>query len=157
VSLAEISSDDELKADPLWNRVAELRLLEKRDLLKRVVSSIGRYDDIDHRHVDNVLIEFGNINRLRRTIVHGWIRWSAAEKRPLLTDSRGQSIPAWPQDVMDLTLRVVRWHQDYYEALEGLMTGTLQAYNAFADKLLERPKLPPELRALFQRLKTDFE
>ena len=157
VSLAEISSDDELTSDPVWSRVAELRLLEKRDLLKRVVGAIGRYYDIDHRRLDNVLNEFGNINRLRRTIVHGWIRWSPAEEGPMLMESRGQSVPAWPQDLTNLSLQVLRWHQDYYEALRGLVTATQQAYNAFADRLLERPKLTPELRTLFQRLKTEFK
>ena len=46
--------------------------------------------------------------------MHGWIRWSEAEQRPVLVDSHGQSVPAWPNDVLDINMKVLGWYRNYY-------------------------------------------
>jgi len=154
LELAIISSEKAEQAT-LPRTVPQLRILEKRDLLKRVVSEIGRYYCVDDSRLRRILDELSNINRLRRTIVHGWIRWSAADKKPILVDSHGQSIPAWPADVIDLNRKVLHWLERYYAEQHALTRQILAAYDALADRLLRHSKAPPALQALFRRLKTN--
>lgn len=136
--------------------IVQLRILEKRDLLKRVVADVCCFYDVDHTALGKILDELSNINRLRRAIVHGWIRWSVADERPILVDSHGRSVPAWPADVANLNLKVLDWLQRYYAELRALMQDVLNAYDTLADKLLKHSKAFPEVQALFRKLKTDF-
>ena len=156
VELAQIGSNKELQEVAVSTGIAQLRMLEKRDFLKRVVAEIGRFYDVDHSRVCKVLDELGNLNRLRRTVVHGWIRWSVADQMPILVDSHGQSVPAWPTDLAGLNLKVLNWISRYCTEQRILGRDVLRAYNALADKLLRKPRVPPELQVLIRKLKTDF-
>jgi hypothetical protein len=153
VELAQIGNDKELQQAATATRLAQLRTLEKRDFLKRVVAEIGRFYRVDHSRVCRNLDEFGNINRLRRSVVHGWIRWSELDKKPVLVDSHDQSVPAWPRDVADLNLKVLQWLQSYHSGLGALMLDVQRAYEAFAGTLLQRANLPPAVKVFLERLK----
>jgi hypothetical protein len=155
LELAKVSSE-KAEQNTAPKTVAQLRILEKRDLLKRAVGEIGRYYSVDHSRLDRILDELSNINRIRRTVVHGWIRWSAADERPILVDSRGQSVPAWPANVADLNLKVLDWLKRYYTEQHALMRQVLDTYDALADRLLRHPKATPAIQALVRKLKTNF-
>jgi len=129
LTLGQISEDKELREAAVPATVARLRMLEKRDFLKRVVAEIGRYYDVDHSRVREILDEFGNINRHRKFVVHGWIRWSFADKKPMFVGSHGHSEPAWPDDVLDLNLKILNWLQRYsagQAALHARCSGRLR-------------------------------
>jgi hypothetical protein len=118
--LASLSEDKELKREAWAPILPQLRLLEKRDFLKRVYADVARYHTVDQRRLDGILDELGNINRLRRTIVHGWIRWSEGEQQPVLVDGRGQSVRAWPEDVLNINMKVLAWFPDSIWATRSL-------------------------------------
>jgi len=145
--------DNEPRMSPA-SQLEQLRILEKRDCLKRVVADIGHFYDVDCTEVRRLLDELGNLNRLRRSVVHGWIRWSKDEEKPIFIDSHGNSLPAWHQDIAELNIRVLNWQTAYYEAQATLGSQVLRAYNGFADRLLQRPNLPLEIVNLVRRLKT---
>ena len=130
-------------------------MLEKRDFLKRIIAEIGRFYHIDHSRACKVLDELGDINRLRRSIVHGWVRWSMSEKKPVLVDSHGHSVPAWPTDVADLNLKVLNWLERYCAEQLSLVRDVLRAYNSSADRLLRRPNVPLAIQGLLRKVKTD--
>jgi hypothetical protein len=148
-----VFSSDKAQESSASTSVEQLRIMEKRDLLKRVAAEIGRFYGVDHSRLTKVLDELGNINRLRRTIVHGWIRWSVSDEGPVLVDSHGQSVPAWPADVLDLNLKLLDWIRKYYAEQLALMEGVLSAYDAKAEKLLQHSKAPPHIQALLRNLK----
>ena len=75
---AQIGNDKTLQEASVSPKLLQSRILEKREFLKRVTTEIGRFYDVDCKGVYAVLDELGNINKLRRSIVHGWIRWSVA-------------------------------------------------------------------------------
>jgi len=133
--------------------VQQLRMLEKRDFLKQVCADISHFYSVDHNRVVKILDELGSINRLRRAVVHGWIRWSAADEKPVFVDSHGQSISAWPNDLAGLNLKVLSWIREYYSEQAALLRAVLHAYETFADRLLGYPKLSPEIQALLGQLK----
>ncbi len=89
VDLLQIMSDNEM-SETAVKKITQLRILEKRDFLKKVYGDLSRFYDIDHGRIGKILDELGNINRLRRAVVHGWIRWSTARENPVLIDSRRQ-------------------------------------------------------------------
>lgn len=151
--LASLSEAEELKEEAAAPALLHLRVLEKRDFLKRVYADIARYYGVDHRRLDSILDELGNVNRLRRTIVHGWIRWSEVEQRPVLVDSRGQSVPAWPQDVLDINMKVLAWYQIYYEEQRAVMGAVMDAYKGLAERLAAHPNLPPAVQELITHIK----
>ncbi len=121
------------------------------------MADTGRFYDVDTGRVSKMLDEFGRLNRLRRTVGHGWIRWHASNNRPILMDSQGDSVSAWPEDLADLNLKVLNWVQEYYAAQAALGRAVLHAYNSFADRLLQHPKVPPQLQALLHELKRKAE
>jgi hypothetical protein len=155
--LARLSEDESLKEEAAAPELLRLRVLEKRDFLKRVHADIARYHGVDHRRLDGILDELGNINRLRRTIVHGWIRWSGAEQRPVLVDSRGQSVPAWPNDVLDINMKVLAWYRDYYEEQRAIMGAVMDTYKQLAERLASYPKPPPAVQELIAHIKARVE
>ncbi|MGP0075200.1 MAG: hypothetical protein ACLPWF_25085 [Bryobacteraceae bacterium] len=73
--LRQLISDERIKEEEA-TRVGKLRILEKRDLVRVECSRISRYYGVDDNQVGKILDEFGNINRLRRTVMHGWIRFA---------------------------------------------------------------------------------
>jgi len=153
LELVRLTSDQKLRELAVRTKIEGLRIQDKRDFLKRVAAEIGRFYDVDHSRFSRVLDEFGSINRLRRSVVHGWIRWSMTDEKPILVDSHGDSVPAWPTDVLDLNLKVLNWQKRCRAEQLGLMRNVLRAYEAFADRFLRQPGTPPELRALFTKLK----
>ena len=80
--LADLTHDEELKAVAMSQKIEQLRMLEKRDFLKRVIAELGRFYDIDHSRVSRLLNEFGEINRLRRTECTGGYGGTMQTKRP---------------------------------------------------------------------------
>jgi hypothetical protein len=156
LELAQISRESESQ-QVSDSALRQLRILEKRDFLKRVIAEIGGFYEVDCRRVHQILDKLGNINSLRRSVVHGWIRWSPADKKPVLIDSHGRALPAWPHDVLGLNIQVLNWRETYSKSQEALMREILRAYNRFADRLLQRPGLPPALIPLMARLKTELE
>ena len=88
VELGEISSNDDPPPRSGRPEVMQLRLLDKRNLLKTVVVEMSRFYDVDSTRVPQLLDQLGGLNRFRRIIVHGFIRWSASERRPVFVDSR---------------------------------------------------------------------
>ena len=151
--LLQFSSDKELKEGAVSTTIAQLRMSEKRDFLKRIVADMSRFYTVDHGRVSKVLDEFGDINQLRRTVVHGRIRWSVVDGKPIFIDSRGHVVPAWPDDLADLNLQVLNWLQRYNSELSALMRAVLRAYDNFADRLLRHPKLPSKYQPLLRGLK----
>jgi hypothetical protein len=155
--LAALSEDEKLKEEAASPALVQMRVLEKRDFLKRVYVDIARYYAVDHCRVDRILNELGNINKLRRTVVHGWIRWSEADKKPVMVDSRGQTIPAWPKDVLDLNMKVLAWYEAYYEEQLVVMASVMAAYRSFVERLSGHPKLHPALQELTKELKARLD
>ncbi len=150
--LAMLSGDEKLKEEAAGPALLHLRILEKRDFLKRVYADIAGYHGVDHGRLASVLGELGNINRLRRTIVHGWIRWSDAAQQPVFIDGRGQSVPAWPNDVLDINMKVLAWLQNYYQEQRAVMCAVMDAYKQFTEQLSARPNLPSAIRDLISKL-----
>jgi len=136
--LLEIVDDTRAREEAVSN-IPNLRVLEKRDYLRRLCSEIGRFYDVDYSRVGKVLDDLGNINRLRRTVVHGWIRWSQAEEMPIFTDSHGHSSVASSESVADLNIKVLNWVRQYCSEQAALMRSVLCAYDSF--KLLRCPKI----------------
>ena len=64
----------------------ELRLREKRNLVKTMVGELSRFYAVDAARVLQHLDELGNLNRVRRTIVHGFIRWSSDKQQAVFLD-----------------------------------------------------------------------
>lgn len=150
--LASLSEDEELRNEAAAPALLYLRVLEKRDFLKRAYADVARCYNVDHSRLSSVLDELGNINRLRRTIVHGWIRWSEIEQGPVLVDIRGQSVPAWPQEILDINMKVVDWHRNYYEAQRAVMEAVMDTYKGLAERLAAHPNLPPVLMELIAHI-----
>lgn len=148
----QFGSDDKLKEEAASTVLVQSRILEKRDFLKRVLADMSRYYNLDYSRVGKILDELGGINRLRRTVVHGWIRWSAADGQPILVDSHGNSAPAWPLDVANLNLKVLDWFQKYSSEQIALLRAVLGAYDALADRCLGH-KLSAENEALLRNMK----
>ena len=153
VFLASTTNNEQIKSEATRKRIAQLRLLEKRDFLKRVVADVGRFYDVDHTRVIKVLDELGNLNRLRRSIVHGFIRWSVADEQPVFVDSHSHSVPGWPRNVAETNVKVISWLQDLWREQGVLCRSVMLAYDRLADQLLNRPNLPPQFRELFESLK----
>ena len=84
--------------------------------------------------------------------MHGWIRWSEIEQRPVLADSCGQSVPAWPRDVLDTNMKVLEWYRNYYEAQLAVMGAVMDAYQGLAERLAAQPNLPPVLQELIAHI-----
>ena len=150
--LAEMSADATLKADAEPSRISRLRVLEKRDFLKRAIVETGRYYDLDPRRVVAVLNEFTNLHKIRRVVVHGSIRWSMTDERPVFVDNRGEAIPASHSDLANLNARLLSWFADYNAEMAAVMRDVLKAYEGLAERLLLRAK-SPELQALFREFK----
>ncbi|HEY6342444.1 MAG TPA: hypothetical protein VIY49_13195 [Bryobacteraceae bacterium] len=150
--LAETSCDENLKVDADPTKIAQLRIPEKVDSLKRGIKKIGRYYGLDYGRVSTVLNEFADIYRLRRVVVHGSIRWSMAEEKPMFVDSRSNTVRASHTDLADLNVKVLGWIQQYNTEMALLMRGVLRAYDGFADGLVRRAK-SPEFQHLLRGLK----
>jgi len=154
LELARIGGDNELQEAAVSTRLEQLRVMEKRNFLKQVVAEIGRFHGVDHRRVHDILDDFGDIYRRRRSIVHGWIRWSEDRGTIIFVDSHGTSVPV--AEVADLNMKVLEWIEQYYAEQRTLMRDVLGAYNSFADRFLQHPRTPPVLRTLLEKLNTDF-
>jgi hypothetical protein len=155
LELAQIVDD---KHKEIWrakvSKMPQFRILDKRDVLRHLYKYVGHFYGVDYSRVNEILGELGNINRLRRVVVHGWIRWSVANEEPIFVDSHGESVPASPTDVAGLNLRALNWVCEYHLEQAGLMRAALRAYDALADRLLRRPRLSCDTKALFRKLKT---
>jgi hypothetical protein len=151
LELSQFGSDKEDMNRDRASHNVQLRILEKRDYLKGVWVDLGRFYDLDLTRISTILDELGNLNRLRRAVVHGWIRWSVPDEEPVFVDSHGHSIPAF--DVADVNLKVLNWMQEYNAEQARLLRGALQAYVSFADRLLRYPRLRPSAQALLRELK----
>jgi hypothetical protein len=142
----DLSRDDMLRTKAA--AAQRLRTLEKRDLLKHLIAEVANFYGIGCGRVSQVLDELGNFNRLRRAVIHGRIRWSELDERPLLVDSQGQVQPAWPGDLMALNLRLLDWKKRYCGELGKLSRAAMLAYDRFLHRLLQHGNLPSKARSM---------
>ncbi len=154
VELGEISSNDDPPPRSGRPEVMQLRLLDKRNLLKTVVVEMSRFYDVDSTRVPQLLDQLGGLNRFRRIIVHGFIRWSASERRPVFVDSRGSATSAWPWDVLSTNQKALQWYLDFCEALSAFLSAVLRACGSFAERLLTHPRLDSRTREWLTALKS---
>ena len=140
IQLAELAFNGEPQTQAEQQKVMHLRLLDKRNLLKARVAEAGRFYDVDCTRVLQILDDLGNLNKLRRTIIHGFVRWSSCDKRPVFLDSHGSTASAWPWDVLDVNQKVLAWFLDYCNELHGFLRAVMEAIDHFAERLLNRRK-----------------
>jgi hypothetical protein len=150
LELSRLTSDKEMSGEAV-SHLTRLRILEKRDVLKRAWRDIGRFYDADPTRVDKALDELGNVNRLRRAVVHGWIRWSVPDEEPVFVESHGGSLPV--RDLADVNSKVLNWMHGYSSSQAAVLRAVLHSYDAFADRLLGHRSVPANAQALLRELK----
>jgi hypothetical protein len=152
--LQRLNSDLEEQGKDAASKIAQLRILDKRDRLKQECLGIGQFYRVDVSRVGKILDELGDINRIRRTVVHGSVRWSVADNGPVFVDSRGNSSPAWHKDIGDLNLRILQWVHEYHSELATLLRGAQSAIDGFAERLLQEARLPTTARTILADWRT---
>jgi hypothetical protein len=152
--LAEVVSKGELLVPAERQKVMQLRLLDKRKLLKNLVVELSRFYVVDCTRVLEILDDLGDLNKVRRTVVHGFIRWSSSDERPVFLDSHGNNASAWPWDVSDANQEVMTWSVKYYKELGSVLRAVLETIDHFADRLLNQHRFDSKTRGLIRSLKS---
>lgn len=74
------------------------------------------------------------------------------EQRPVLVDSHEQAVPAWPNDVLEINMKVLAWYRGCYEEQRATMGAIIDAYDQLAQRLAAHPSLPPAAQELIARM-----
>jgi hypothetical protein len=150
--MAAMTGDTQLQSEaesPLFLQ----RVLDKRDFVKKVVAEVARYYGADASQLLRTLDELGNLQRLRRTVVHGWIRWSAAEEAPVFVDSRGATQSAWPWDVLAVSSKVIDWHMRLRDEQSAFVDQIRRALAACFDTVCSHKGCPPNVQKRLAELR----